>query len=104
MHGSTPLSQIGAVPSVPHVNVNVNVDSNRVQAIGNYKFICHTCFYCKIFSVIYEFFFLLAPRPSLINSDDDDDIMSKKKQKRGVLPKHATSIMRSWLFQHIVVT
>lgn len=50
------------------------------------------------------YFFLLAPRPSLINSDDDDDIMSKKKQKRGVLPKHATSIMRSWLFQHIVVT
>lgn len=48
-------------------------------------------------------FFPLAPRPSLINSDDDDDIMSKKKQKRGVLPKHATSIMRSWLFQHIVV-
>ncbi|KAJ8916551.1 hypothetical protein NQ315_000193 [Exocentrus adspersus] len=24
------------------------------------------------------------------------------KQKRGVLPKHATSVMRSWLFQHLV--
>lgn len=30
VHGSTPLSQIGAVPSLPHV------DSNRMQAIGNY--------------------------------------------------------------------
>jgi len=29
--------------------------------------------------------------------------MGRKKPKRGVLPKHATSIMRSWLFQHIVV-
>ena len=28
----------------------------------------------------------------------------KKQQKRGVLPKQATSIMRSWLFQHIVVS
>jgi len=35
--------------------------------------------------------------------DDDDDFLSnKKKQKRGVLPKHATSVMRSWLFQHLV--
>lgn len=24
--------------------------------------------------------------------------------KRGVLPKHATQIMKSWLFQHIVVS
>ncbi|XP_029169691.1 homeobox protein PKNOX2-like isoform X2 [Nylanderia fulva] len=26
----------------------------------------------------------------------------KGRQKRGVLPKHATSIMRTWLFQHLV--
>ncbi|GIX77004.1 hypothetical protein CDAR_539751 [Caerostris darwini] len=68
VHGSTPLSQIGASP--------ITSDS-RIQAI--------------------------APRPLLHSGDDDDDdIISKKKQKRGVLPKHATSIMRSWLFQHIV--
>ncbi|XP_035213516.1 homeobox protein PKNOX2-like [Stegodyphus dumicola] len=69
VHGSTPLSQIGAT-TVSH--------DSRIQAI--------------------------APRPSLLHSgdDDDDELMSKKKQKRGVLPKHATSIMRSWLFQHIV--
>lgn len=28
----------------------------------------------------------------------------KSSQKRGILPKHATSVMRSWLFQHIVVS
>lgn len=36
-------------------------------------------------------------------SDDDEDGSKKGKSKRGVLPKHATNIMRSWLFQHIVV-
>ncbi|KAL4228913.1 Homeobox protein pknox2 [Mactra antiquata] len=34
--------------------------------------------------------------------DSDDDEPGKKKSKRGVLPKSATHIMRSWLFQHIV--
>lgn len=28
----------------------------------------------------------------------------KSHQKRGILPKHATQVMRSWLFQHIVVS
>jgi hypothetical protein len=36
---------------------------------------------------------------SLVNFDDDDD--SQKKLKRGVLPKRATQIMKSWLFQHL---
>ncbi|CAG7722354.1 unnamed protein product [Allacma fusca] len=40
------------------------------------------------------------PTPSSV--EDDDDYLGRKKPKRGVLPKHATSIMRSWLFQHIV--
>jgi len=31
-------------------------------------------------------------------SDEDD-----RKLKRGVLPKRATQIMKSWLFQHIAV-
>lgn len=35
---------------------------------------------------------------SLLDSDD-----KKSKNKRGVLPKHATNIMRSWLFQHLMV-
>jgi hypothetical protein len=33
------------------------------------------------------------------NNDDDDD--GGRKSKRGVLPKRATQIMKSWLFQHI---
>ncbi|KAM6934661.1 homeobox protein PKNOX1.1 isoform 2-T2 [Xenentodon cancila] len=33
---------------------------------------------------------------NLFNNDD-----SSTKNKRGVLPKHATNVMRSWLFQHI---
>jgi len=48
----------------------------------------------------------LSPAPTTPGSmDDDDDFLNnKKKQKRGVLPKHATSVMRSWLFQHLVVS
>uniref|UniRef100_A0A182ILA6 MEIS N-terminal domain-containing protein n=1 Tax=Anopheles atroparvus TaxID=41427 RepID=A0A182ILA6_ANOAO len=33
----------------------------------------------------------------------DGDSSSGKRQKRGILPKHATSVMRAWLFQHLVV-
>uniref|UniRef100_A0A1B6DRG0 Homeobox domain-containing protein n=1 Tax=Clastoptera arizonana TaxID=38151 RepID=A0A1B6DRG0_9HEMI len=37
------------------------------------------------------------------SGDEDDEVFGgPKKQKRGVLPKHATAIMRSWLFQHLV--
>lgn len=36
-------------------------------------------------------------------SSDDEDGNDKKKSKRGVLPKSATQVMKSWLFQHIVV-
>uniref|UniRef100_A0A3B5LVX0 KN homeodomain domain-containing protein n=1 Tax=Xiphophorus couchianus TaxID=32473 RepID=A0A3B5LVX0_9TELE len=33
---------------------------------------------------------------NLFNHEDNST-----KNKRGVLPKHATNVMRSWLFQHI---
>uniref|UniRef100_A0A8C1WZM8 Pbx/knotted 1 homeobox 2 n=1 Tax=Cyprinus carpio TaxID=7962 RepID=A0A8C1WZM8_CYPCA len=47
----------------------------------------------------------LISLPSKVNLDlssllDGDD--KKSKNKRGVLPKHATNIMRSWLFQHLM--
>lgn len=50
----------------------------------------------------------LSPAPTSPGSMDEDDdgflgMGKSKKPKRGVLPKHATSIMRSWLFQHLVV-
>jgi len=38
------------------------------------------------------------------SAEEEEDYLGRKKPKRGVLPKHATSIMRSWLFQHIVVS
>ncbi len=37
-----------------------------------------------------------------LNFFSQEDISSKAK--RGILPKHATNVMRSWLFQHIGVS
>ena len=34
----------------------------------------------------------------------DEDFGPKKNPKRGILPKVATRVMKSWLFQHIVVS
>lgn len=61
-----------------------------------------------LFSPLFLFFFSLpflvfvvkvnVDLSSLLDSED-----KKSKNKRGVLPKHATNIMRSWLFQHLMV-
>uniref|UniRef100_A0A182PH99 Meis_PKNOX_N domain-containing protein n=1 Tax=Anopheles epiroticus TaxID=199890 RepID=A0A182PH99_9DIPT len=40
---------------------------------------------------------------SELDSPGDGDSGSSKRHKRGILPKHATSVMRAWLFQHLVV-
>ncbi|CAG2176169.1 unnamed protein product [Oppiella nova] len=82
IHGSTPISQIGTnhKNSNNKHNTNLNHKSHHMN------------------------------RGDSSNDDDmSDDLGSnhsngskKKQQKRGVLPKQATSIMRSWLFQHIV--
>lgn len=37
-------------------------------------------------------------------SDEASNVIQKRNQKRGILPKQATAILRSWLFQHIVVS
>ncbi|KAL0281111.1 UNVERIFIED_CONTAM: hypothetical protein PYX00_002207 [Menopon gallinae] len=74
VHGSTPLSQIGANPCPPPSENNLLAGQ-------------------------------LSPSPTTPGSmDEEDDFLGSKskKQKRGVLPKHATSVMRSWLFQHLV--
>lgn len=76
VHGSTPLSQIGVnIGSVP-----------PSESSGP-----------------------LSPAPTTPGGSADDcdsDFTSRggRKQKRGVLPKQATSVMRSWLFQHLVVS
>lgn len=74
IHGSTPLSQIGVSPQTVVSTPSVSSASvvNTLNSAG-----------------------------SGFDSDDDDP-GGKKKNKRGVLPKSATQIMKSWLFQHIV--
>lgn len=37
-------------------------------------------------------------------SCEEEEDGGMRRQKRGVLPKHATAIMKAWLFQHIVVS
>lgn len=40
-----------------------------------------------------------VPLPAL---DSPTEVTDKKRTRRGVLPKQATNIMKSWLFQHLV--
>lgn len=90
VHGSTPLSQIGAHGCAPVNDMYLGQDIT------------------------------VAGSPSPVASEDEEENVSnaasnhagnhrsnhnsarKGRQKRGVLPKHATSIMRTWLFQHLV--
>ncbi|XP_071094991.1 homeobox protein PKNOX1-like [Haliotis cracherodii] len=77
IHGSTPLSQIGVVgaPVVSQVSTSTAPVTPQVP-----------------------------PQMSAANLSAlfDDDDFGKKKSKRGVLPKQATQVMKTWLFQHIV--
>ncbi|XP_017756121.1 PREDICTED: homeobox protein PKNOX2-like isoform X2 [Eufriesea mexicana] len=92
VHGSTPLSQIGAHSCVPVNDMYLGQDIT------------------------------VAGSPSPAPSEDEDEgcgtgtvtsnhstshggnhsSVKKGRQKRGVLPKQATSIMRTWLFEHLV--
>lgn len=42
-----------------------------------------------------------VPLPAL---DSPTEVTDKKRTRRGVLPKQATNIMKTWLFQHLVVS
>lgn len=65
-------------------------------------------FLYRVVNVFYTFFSLfiesLSPISGTSCDETDDHFGNRRKQKRGVLPKYATSIMRSWLFQHLVVS
>lgn len=78
--GSTPLSQIGCPP------LNIDQYAGQLSPCGSSDEI-----------------------DSEIDSNNDElgsnisNNSGSKRQKRGILPKHATSVMRAWLFQHLVV-
>lgn len=64
---------------------------------------------CSLLGFLITTFICISPcsSPWQVNLDltsllDGED--KKSKNKRGVLPKHATNIMRSWLFQHLMVS
>ena len=77
IHGSTPISHIG-IPS--------SVTSSQHQTVTSLAYATAA-----------------ASNPG-DEYDEMNELLNKRKPKRGVLPKHATNIMRSWLFQHIVVS
>lgn len=77
--GSTPLSQIGCPP------LSLDQYSSQLSACGSSD-----------------------EMDSELDSNNDDlssnfsNTSGSKRQKRGILPKQATSVMRAWLFQHLV--
>ncbi|XP_034946590.1 homeobox protein PKNOX2-like isoform X1 [Chelonus insularis] len=86
IHGSTPLSQIGAHPCASvndiYLGQDITVPGSPSPAPSEDE--DEGC----------------GTAPSSHNSGNGG--IRKGRQKRGVLPKQATSIMRAWLFQHIV--
>ncbi|KAF7987841.1 hypothetical protein HCN44_003704 [Aphidius gifuensis] len=132
IHGGTPLSQIGAhqcgsindiyigqdplIDNDVYLNDRVYVEEAGYWGLvplqereSEYGDVCHTN-YEKYYDIT------VSCSPSPVPSEDDDDgcgsapsshaggngSTRKGRQKRGVLPKQATSIMRAWLFQHLV--
>lgn len=63
----------------------------------------HLKYYVLQNGIIHDNYYHLNIGNSGSSGDEEEDYLGRKKPKRGVLPKHATSIMRSWLFAHIVV-
>ncbi|XP_012940812.1 homeobox protein PKNOX1 [Aplysia californica] len=97
IHGSTPLSQIGLSLASPQQQQqqqqSQQLQQSQQQAV-------QTAMTPQLQHVQKE-----AKSAAKLNNmlqDDIDDDDKNSKQKRGVLPKQATQIMKSWLFQHIV--
>ncbi|XP_035738381.1 homeobox protein PKNOX2-like isoform X4 [Vespa mandarinia] len=86
VHGSTPLSQIGAHPCTP-VNDMYLGQGSPSPAPSEDEEECGTG--------------TVTSNHGSIHGSNHGNV-KKGRQKRGVLPKQATSIMRTWLFAHIV--
>ncbi|KAG5344406.1 HTH protein, partial [Acromyrmex charruanus] len=137
IHGSTPLSQIGAHPCAPVNDMYLGQDdsSEYLQTISDRIYLEEAGYWGLVAlqerkNVEYAdagntndkkyFDITVAASPSPAASEDEEESVSntasnhagnhrnnhgsarKGRQKRGVLPKQATSIMRTWLFQHLV--
>ncbi|KAH9509217.1 Homeobox protein pknox1 [Bulinus truncatus] len=81
IHGSTPLSQIGVSLTSP-IQQQHHIQQPPVQQTQQ--------------SQQNE----IKSSQSRVSDDEEDE--KNSKQKRGILPKQATQVMKSWLFQHIV--
>eukprot|EP00057_Strongylocentrotus_purpuratus_P006203 XP_011660677.1 PREDICTED: homeobox protein PKNOX1 isoform X2 [Strongylocentrotus purpuratus] len=78
IHGSTPLSQIG-ISHQGQSSAGQQQAHNMLSSLNQGDL-----------------------RVAMADAAEVNDLLNKRKPKRGVLPKHATTVMRSWLFQHIV--
>ncbi|XP_035738379.1 homeobox protein PKNOX2-like isoform X2 [Vespa mandarinia] len=130
VHGSTPLSQIGAHPCTPVNDMYLGQDdidyvntADRIylEEVGYWGLLAlqeRETEYVDVGDANDEKYF---GSPSPAPSEDEEECgtgtvtsnhgsihgsnhgnVKKGRQKRGVLPKQATSIMRTWLFAHIV--
>ncbi|OXU24341.1 hypothetical protein TSAR_003155 [Trichomalopsis sarcophagae] len=126
VHGSTPLSQIGAHAPVNDMYLGQGRDSPFSTADGTFKDLPNreTKIVEGKWGIVESTYRLtgtivlditVAGSPSSMQSEDDEEACGvaaaagvgslsgrKTKPKRGVLPKQATNIMRAWLFQHLV--
>ncbi|KAK2580064.1 hypothetical protein KPH14_012348 [Odynerus spinipes] len=92
VHGSTPLSQIGAHPCTPvndmYLGQDITVAGSPSPAPSEDEEDCGTG--------------TATSNHGSIHGSSNHGNVKKGRQKRGVLPKQATSIMRTWLFAHLV--
>ena len=105
--GSTPLKAIASNPFP---------EPPKEDSIAPCKSLIASSFLCSYIHELssnfrYYSFLLDTTLAALLDDDDDENLensllqlqSSRLEQKRGVLPRFATNVMRSWLFQHIVV-
>ncbi|XP_020292277.1 homeobox protein PKNOX2-like isoform X1 [Pseudomyrmex gracilis] len=130
VHGSTPLSQIGAHGCAPVNDMYLGQDDSveYLRTISERIYLEEAGYWGLVPLREREkerereeyFDITVAGSPSPAASEDEDENTGntssnhagnhrsnhgsarKGRQKRGVLPKHATGIMRTWLFQHLV--
>lgn len=101
------------VPAAAHLNNSQITHLSQSAAQLNHQILGSTPLSqigCPPLSIAEQYASQLSPCNSSDELDDDEDDLGSnfsnnsgsKRQKRGILPKQATSVMRAWLFQHLV--